>query len=193
MRSSGGYGRRTGWRAVFDPEAWSWTLLVVTVWVVFLSALACAVALVRDTTGHDWYATGKLTLTELLIGIGFNDSARIEYRTSRDEVLSLTRAELTYNGNALLARWRVLRTAINGAELGACCGLGGALLWFWLIVLRNRGQARLPARESPVRPTMGQAQGKVQGPLATERDPGKGAGETGGRRKRRKRNYERWI
>ena len=174
MRSSGGYGRRTGWRAVFDPDAWSWTLLVVTVWVVFLSALACAVALVRDTTGHDWYAIGKLTLTELMIGIGFDESARTEYRTSRDEVLSLTRAELTYNGNALLARWRVLRTARKAAELGACCGLGGAVLWFWLIVGQNRGQARLPAREPPVRPPESQAQGAtVQRPPATERDPRK--------------------
>ncbi|MDE0003976.1 MAG: hypothetical protein OXQ29_14895 [Rhodospirillaceae bacterium] len=193
MRGSGGYGRRTGWRAVFDPDAWSWTLLVVTVWVVFLSALACAVALVRDTTGHDWYATGKLTLTELMIGIGFDESARTEYRTSRDEVLSLTRVDLTYNGNALLARWRVLRTARRGAELGACCGLGGAVLWFWLIVRRNRGQARLPAREPPVRPPESQAQGKVQRPPATERDPGKGAGKSGERHKRRKRDYKRWI
>ena len=188
-----GYGRRIGWSAVFDPDAWISALLIVTVWVVFLSALACAVALVRDTTGHDWYATGKLSFAELLIAIGFDENARTEYRTSGEEVLSLTRADLTYNGNALLARWRVLRTARQSAELGACCGLGGALLWYWLIVLRNRGQARLPAREPSVGPPESQAQGAAEQESAGARDSQKGAGKSGERHKRRKRDYKRWI
>jgi len=193
VRSSSGYGRGTGWRALFDPDAWIGTLLIVTVWVVFLSALACAVALVRDTTGHDWYATGKLTLTELMIGIGFDDNARTEYRTSRDEVVTLTRGDLTYNGNALLARWRVQRTARKAAELGACCGIGGALLWLGLLGRQNRRQRPIPAPRTLVRPAVSQARGAAEPEPVGARDSGKGAGNTGTRRKRRKRNYERWI
>ena len=190
MRSSSGYGDRTAWRAVFDPDAWIRMLLVVTVGVVFLSALACAVALVRDTTGHDWYAIGKLTLAELMIGIGFDEGAQTEYRTSRDEVLSLTRGDLTYNGNALVARNQVLRTARKGAELGACCGFGGALLCLAVFGRQDRRQTPRPAPEPPAqRP----AQASTERKPARKRDSGKRAGKRSERRKRRKRNYERWI
>ena len=34
------------------------------------SALACAVGLASDTTGHDWYASGKLTWAETLLALG---------------------------------------------------------------------------------------------------------------------------
>ena len=57
---------------MFDPDAWIRVLLLLTFAVVSMSALACAVALVRDTTGRDWYATGKLTVAELLIGFVFD-------------------------------------------------------------------------------------------------------------------------
>ncbi len=193
MRSSSGYGSRTGWRAVFDPDAWIWALLVVTVWVVFLSALACAVALVRDTTGHDWYASGNLTLTELMIGIGFDESALTEYRDWRGEVESLTRDELQYNADAGFARRHVLRTARKAAELGACCGFGGALLCFALFGRQDRRQTLLPVPEPPGRPAEDQAQGSTEPKPAGERDSGGGAGKTGARRKRRKRDYGRWI
>ena len=193
MRSSSRYGRRTGWRAVFDPEAWARMLLVVTVWVVFLSALACAVALVRDTTGHDWYATGKLARTKLMIGIGFDDNALTEYRDWRGEVEALTRAEMLANGDAWVARGHLLRTARKAAELGACCGLGAALPWFWLIGRQHRRQRPIPAPLPPVGPAESQARGVAEPEPAGARESGKGAGNTGTRRKRRKRNYERWI
>ena len=197
-----GYGNRTGWRAVFDLDAWIRALLVVTVGVVLLSALACGVALVRDTTGHDWYATGKLTITELLIGIGFDDSAPTQYRNWRDEVLSLTRDELRNNADALFARRHVLRTARKAAELGACCGFGGALLCLALFRRQDRRPTRhtapepataaaVPVREPPVRSPDSRTQG------AGARDSGKGAGKSDvrstARRTRRKRHYGRWI
>ena len=157
---------------MFDPDAWIWALLVVTVGVVSLSALACAVALVRDTTGHDWYATGKVTLTELLIGIGYDNSALTEYRNWRGEVESLTRDELRNNADAGFARRHLLRTARKAAELGACCGIGGALLCLAVFGRQDRGQARRPVPE-PAPPRWPGTPGESASPQTTavsERD-----------------------
>ncbi len=132
---------------MFDPDNWIRALLVTATGVVSMALLACGVALARDTTRHDWYATGKLTLTELVIRIGFDDSAPTEYRTSRGEVVSLTRDDLRYNGNALVARGYLLRTARKAAELGACCGFGGALLCLVLFRRQDQRQTPRPARE----------------------------------------------
>ena len=175
-------------------------LLVVIVWVVFLSALACAVALVRDTTGHDWYGTGKLFVTQLMIGIGFDDSVETEYRNWRGEVESLTRADLIRNADARVARAHLLRTARKAAELGACCGLGGALMC--LAPFGRQGRRRtgrlahepvMSIREPPGYPPDPSAQRPPGPEPAGARDAGKGAGKIVERRKRRKRNYERWI
>ncbi|MDE0031525.1 MAG: hypothetical protein OXU75_00065 [Deltaproteobacteria bacterium] len=122
------HGRRAGWMAILDPEAWVRALLVTAVGVASMSALACAVALAWDTTGHDWYATGKLTLTELLTGLGFDDRAPVEYRTRAGQLVTLTRDGLMYNGEALLARDHMLQTAAKATRFGAWCGLGSALL-----------------------------------------------------------------
>ena len=108
-----------------------------------MALLACAIALVRDTMGHDWYAAGKLTFTEILIEAGFDDRAPTEYRTDDGVIVTLTRDDLKYNGEALLARDHLLRTAADGAELGAWCGFGGALLCLALI--------RRPKIKHPVR------------------------------------------
>ena len=139
------YGRRAGWTAILDPGTWVRALLAgALMW-----AVVCAVAVARDTTGHDWYATGKLTLTELLTGLGFDDRAPVEYRTRAGAMVTLTRDGLMYNGEALLARDHVLRTAAKAAGIGAWCGLGGALLCLALFrhameELRFRGVASGP-------------------------------------------------
>ena len=105
---------------------WVRALLVEAIGVVSMALLACGITLVRDTTGHDWYSAGKLTLTEILIEIGFDERAPTEYRTAVGAILTVTRDDLKFNGEALLARDRLLATAADAAELGAWCGLGGA-------------------------------------------------------------------
>ena len=158
MRSSTGYPHRAGQRVLFVLDNCLWALVVMAIGVASMALLACAIDLARGTTGHDWYATGKLTLTELLIGLGANDSAPVEYRTSKGEVLSLTRHALTFNGNALVGRWNVLYTARQAAELGAWWGFGGALLCLVLFRRQNQRWRQLPAREpasvqsTPVQP-----------------------------------------
>ena len=115
---------RNGWMVILDPGTWVRALLAAA----FMWVLAFAVTLARDTTEHDRYAAGKLTLTELVTGLGFDDRAPVEYRMRDGAVVTLTRDGLMYNRDALLARDRLLRTAAKAAGLGAWCGLGGALI-----------------------------------------------------------------
>ena len=81
---------------------WVRALLVGAIGVVSMALLACGITLVRDTTGHDWYAVGKLTLTEILIENGFDERAPTEYRTAVGAILTLTRDDLKFNGEALV-------------------------------------------------------------------------------------------
>lgn len=201
-------GSRTGWRAVLDPGAWVRTLLVTAVFIVFLSALACAVGLARDTTGHDWHATYKLYRAEILLGLYFDPRAPVAYRTRKGEEVTLARGDLTFSGEALLARDYLLRTAKRSAELGAWCGLGGALLCLVLLGLQRverggRPESPAPPRERPgfMAPTQA-AKSPVRTP--EERPPGpdappprkpRPAGKDRGKAApaRRERGYGRWF
>ena len=112
---------------------WIRALLVVAIGVVSMAFLACIFALVRDTTGHDWYATGKLILAEVLIELDFDHRTPVEYRTRKGAVVTLDRGDMMYSGEALAARYHLVRTTTRAMELGAWCGFGGALLCLALI------------------------------------------------------------
>ena len=112
---------------------WIRALLVVAIGVVSMAVLACIVALVRDTTGHDWYATGKLILAEVLIELDFDHRTPVEYRTRKGAVVTLARGDIMYSGEALAARYYLVRTTTRAMGLGAWCGFGGALLCLALI------------------------------------------------------------
>ena len=208
--------RRTAWRAVLDPGAWLRSLLVTAVFVVSMSALACAVGLARDTRGHDWHATYKLYRAEILLGLNFDPRAPVTYRTRKGEEVTLARGELIFSGEALLARDHLLRTAKRSAELGAWCGLGGALMCLILLGLQRverggRPESPAPPRERPGFMAPAQA---AKTPVRTQADrppvpdapqlrkprpADKGRGKTAPDRadspapERRERDYERWI
>ena len=95
---------------------------------VVMAALLPSLALVRDTTGHDWYAAGKLVLTEAMIAIGFDASAPTEYRAADGSVRRLTRLRFTYTVEAWQARRHILSTISDNALLGAGAGFAGAFL-----------------------------------------------------------------
>ena len=197
---------RTGRRTLLDPGAWLRSLLLTAVFVVFLSALACAVGLARDTTGHDWYAAGKLTWVEILLTLGFDPKAPVRYRTREGKELALTRGDLWFSGEALSARDQLFRTAKRAAWLGTWCGLGAALLCLMLVrpledELGERRSPREPPRRkpssgaptpvatapvsAPPRPDVPQP-GKPR-PAGTDRENDEPAPV------RRARDYERWI
>ncbi len=66
---------RTGWGSVIDPGLWRQGLVAGTLGAVSMALLACAVALAHDTTGHDWYAAYRITVADILIGVGFDEEA----------------------------------------------------------------------------------------------------------------------
>ncbi len=198
--------RRTGWRAVLDPVAWVRTLLLTAVFVVSLSALACAVGLARDTRGHDWYASAKLSWAEILLGLNFDPHAPVAYRTSKGEEVTLARGDLIFSGEALVARDYLLRTAKRAIWLGAWCGLGGALMCLVLLGLQRaahegRPESSAPPRERPgfIAPAqVAAAPARPQADRPPDAQPPLKPGPAGKDRgkaapARRERGYGRWI
>ena len=127
------HGPNAGWRSVFDPELWRQGLVAATAGAVSMGMLACAVALARDTTAHDWYAAARLTVADILIGVGFDEHAPVEFRKADGVVETVTRSALTDSYRVRWAREHILEAAWEGATLGAISGFGGALLCFVLV------------------------------------------------------------
>lgn len=201
-------GSRTGWRAVLDPVAWVRTLLLTAVFVVSLSALACAVGLARDTRGHDWYASAKLSWAEILLGLNFDPHAPVTYRTGKGEEVALARGDLIFSGEALVARNHLVRTAKRSAELGVWCGLGGALMCLVLLGLQRveRGgqpESSAPRRErpgfiAPAQAAKAPVRTPAEGPPGPDTPPPLKPGPAGKDRgkaapARRERGYGRWF
>ena len=203
---------RTGWRTVLDPGMWFRSLLLTAVFVVSTSALACVVGLSRDTTGHDWHATGKLLWAEILLALNFDPRAQVKYRTRKGAEVTIARGDLAFSGEALLARDHLLRTAKQAAGLGAWCGLGGALLCLVLVRRQEeeRGERRTshePRRTSPdsgsptpvaavpVRTPPGPdaPRPRKPGPAATDRTEAAPGREDAAAPERRERGYGRWF
>ena len=207
---------RTGWRAFLNPGAWLRSLLLAAVFVVFLSALACVMGLARDTTGHDWYAAGKLYWAEILLALGFDPKAQVRYRTREGKEVTIARGDLFFSGETLVARGHLFRTAKRAAWIGAWCGLGAALMCLVLIRwLENELGERRTLQEPPrTRPGPGSPTPAATAPLRAPADrpqgpdapqPGKPRPAATDRREpapgrkdapaleRRERDYERWI
>ena len=104
------------------------------------TALAPGIALVRGTSGHDWYAASKLTAVEAAIAVGFDEfEPVVEYRRRDGRVVRMSRWRMDWNGEALVARDRIVETALHYGLLGA--GIGGTVL-----CLTTLGAARLLPR-----------------------------------------------
>lgn len=97
--------------------------------VVVMTVLVPAVALLRGTTGHDWYAASRLTAVEIMLAVGFDPLARVvEYRTRDGTVERISRRDLYFKGEALWARNKILITLRDHALLGGGVSLGMVLL-----------------------------------------------------------------
>ncbi len=134
------HGPGAGWRSVFDAELWRQGLV---------ARMAGAGALARDTTGHDWYAAARLTVADLMIGVGFDGDASIEFRNADGVIETVTRSGLTDSYRVRWAREDILKSAWEGATLEVLSGFGGALLCFvlvWRPMDDRRG--RRPANET---------------------------------------------
>ena len=105
--------------------------------VAMAIVLPC-VALVRHTTAHDCYAARKLTLTELMTLVGFDEFAPTEYRTSDGRIVSVSRYLLTL-GEAWWAGKRILSTIDDHAIMGAWAGFGSVILILIVLAWLDRG------------------------------------------------------
>ena len=105
------HGPGDGWRSVFDPELWWQGLVIGTMGAVSMALLACTVALACDTTGHDWYAAAKLTVADLMIGVGFDEDEHVEFRNADGGVETVTRSGLTDRYRVRWAREDILKSA----------------------------------------------------------------------------------
>ena len=128
--------------------SWRRTVLFAAMGAVALAVLLPCLALVRDTTAHDWYAAGKLTLTQTMMAAGFDWFAPTEYRAADGTIETVTRYGFTFEGEALWARARIVSTTVEYAFLGAIAGAIGAALCVVVFVgarLARRHRSGVPA------------------------------------------------
>ena len=163
--------------------------------------------LARDTRGHDWYASAKLSWAEILLGLNFDPHAPVTYRTGKGEEVTLDRGDLIFSGEALVARDYLLRTAKRATWLGAWCGLGAALMCLMLLGLQrvaHEGRPESSARPrerpgfmAPRQPAAAPVRTPAEGPGPDAPPPLKPgpAGKDRGKAApaRRERGYGRWI
>ena len=132
------------------------TVLFAAMGAVAMTVLLPCLALVRDTTAHDWYAAGKLTLTQTMMAAGFDWFSPTEYRAADGTIETVTRYSFTFEGEALWARARIVSTTVEHAFLGAIAGAIGAALCVVVFVgarLSRRHRSGVPATAAvPGRP-----------------------------------------
>ena len=129
---------------MFDSRLWRQLTSAAAVGGILMVVMLPGLALVRDTTGHDWYAAGKLTLAEALVASGFDRDTQVQYRTREGESETLTRYRMMFQGEALLARSRIVSTALRHAVLGIPTG---AALAVFFVALQTYGCWRYGPRD----------------------------------------------
>ena len=144
-----------------DFGRWLSALAWAATFVSGMAVLVAGIALALGTTGHDWHAAWKLTLTEAMLGVGFSDYGLIEYGTANGETMRVERYRLAYvMDEAWLARRRILSLAANHAVMGACAGLALSGIWFVVrmaLRLRRLENGRATVIEPAPRPWPGHA------------------------------------
>lgn len=149
-----------------DSFARLWAAVrAVATTAAIMTVLVTAIAFVIETTVHDWYATGKVTLAEAMIATGFDQSARTEYWTADGRTVRRSRYGLTI-GEAWVVRHRLLSMVADRAVLGAITGLVVGVLWL-----------RAPKAARPSRPGRSSAlaqPAQMRGPYHPVGFPGAG-------------------
>ncbi len=118
-----------------------WPRRMVRLGLLGVAAMTLAVPVIllaRGTTGHDWYAAGKLTVAEVMLAVGFSEYASVAYRRKSGDTWNISRTVFVEFEPALEARRRILATVGDGVMLGA--GVGGTV--FCLMLLGAGGQVR---------------------------------------------------
>ena len=104
--------RRSG--VLFDPRFWFQVVLSAVVGAFLMALVLPGLALVRDTTGHDRYAAGKVTAAQAVIASGFDHDAPMQYRTRDGETETLTRYSIADGFEVMGARAGAMTTPRDG-------------------------------------------------------------------------------
>ena len=132
-----------------DFGRWLSALAVAAILVAGMAVLVAGLGLALGTTGHDWQAAWKMTLAEVMVGIGFSETGLVGYRTADGETVTVTRYRLArLMGEPWQARLKLLSMAADRAVLGACTGL--ALLAIWTAMLAASRLRRPSGRHGTV-------------------------------------------
>ena len=116
------------------------TVLFVAAGAVAMAVLLPCLALVRDTTAHDWYAARKLTVAQVMHGVGFDPYKAMVYRTADGASMRIHRFAFVVYGEPIRARAHILTTAGDHAVLGAIAGAIGAALCVVVLVGARRSR-----------------------------------------------------
>ncbi len=116
------------------------TVLFLAVGALAMAVLLPCLALVRDTTAHDWYAARKLTVTQAMLAVGFDPYKATVYRTPDGATMRINRFALVVYGEPIRARAHILTTAGDHAVLGAIAGAMGAALCVAVFVGARRSR-----------------------------------------------------
>lgn len=119
--------------------------------VLAVTMLVAGILLARNTTGHDWYSAGKLTLHEAMLAVGFSEHEPVAYRTNHGDTWNIIRVVLVEHGPLVRARRRIVTTIGQGVLLGA--GAGGTV--FCLMLLGAAGPWRRRGAVTTVEPAPG--------------------------------------
>ena len=111
-----------------DFRRWQRRARAVLAGAVAMTLLWPCVALYRGTSGHDWYAAVKLTVTEAMIAAGFNSFEVTRYRAPDGTSFRITRGALVESGEVIDARERIVYTVLVGALHGGLAGALGVVL-----------------------------------------------------------------
>ena len=140
------------------------TVLFAAAGAVGIAVLLPCLALVRDTTAHDWYAAREFTVAQVMLGVGFDPYKAMVYRTPDGATMRIHRFAFVVYGEPIRARAQILPTAGDHAVLGAVAGAIGAALCVVVLVGAKRSRRHrsgVPATAAasgsglcPVRPTV---------------------------------------
>ena len=118
---------------------WPWgTIRLGLVGVAAMTLAVPAILLARGTTGHDWYAAGKLTAVEITLAVGFNELTAVAYRWPDGDTWNMIRAAFVEFDPPMRARQRILSLTGDGVMLGA--GVGGTVFCLMLLGAARDGR-----------------------------------------------------
>ena len=118
---------------------------------VAIALLLPALAALRYTDAHDWYAARKVSVAEALIFVGFDGHAATDYRLADGRAVRWLRDGVATYPPARESRHLILTVIGDNAVLGACAGFVAVFALSGLLNLARHepaGVSRVSAQRS---------------------------------------------